>query len=55
VSKEEVDRVLQQAKEAGATVTRPSHDTNWGGYAGYFTDLDGFLWEVAWNPFLDLT
>ena len=54
-SKDEVDRVLQQAKDAGAVVTREGHTMDWGGYAGYFTDLDGFLWEVAWNPFLDLT
>ena len=54
-SKEEVDAVLRQAKAAGATITKPGQDTFWGGYSGYFTDLDGFLWEIAWNPFLDLT
>ena len=35
---------------AGATITRPGHATDWGGYSGYFTDPDGFLWEVAHNP-----
>jgi hypothetical protein len=34
----------------GATITRPGHPTDWGGYSGYFTGLDGFLWEVAHNP-----
>jgi catechol 2,3-dioxygenase-like lactoylglutathione lyase family enzyme len=49
-SKEEVDRVLQQAQHAGAFLTKPAADTDWGGYSGYFQDLDGYLWEVAWNP-----
>jgi catechol 2,3-dioxygenase-like lactoylglutathione lyase family enzyme len=49
-SKEEVDVVMQQAADAGATITSPAHDQAWGGYSGYFRDPDGFLWEVAWNP-----
>ena len=49
-SKVEVDAVMQQAKKAGAVVVKPAHDTFWGGYAGYFQDPDGHLWEVAWNP-----
>ena len=49
-SKEEVDAVMEQAKRAGATITDPAHDRFWGGYSGYFQDLDGHLWEVAWNP-----
>jgi catechol 2,3-dioxygenase-like lactoylglutathione lyase family enzyme len=49
-SKIEVDAVMEQAKRAGAVVVRPAHDTFWGGYAGYFQDPDGNLWEVAWNP-----
>ena len=49
-SKEEVDQVLQQAEKAGATITDPAHETFWGGYAGYFHDPDGHLWEVVWNP-----
>ncbi|MEX2123061.1 MAG: VOC family protein [Woeseia sp.] len=51
-SKGEVDAVMKQAKEAGATVVKPAKETFWGGYAGYFQDLDGHLWEVAWNPHL---
>jgi catechol 2,3-dioxygenase-like lactoylglutathione lyase family enzyme len=49
-SKAEVDAVMEQAKKAGAVVVKPAHDTFWGGYAGYFHDPDGHLWEVAWNP-----
>jgi catechol 2,3-dioxygenase-like lactoylglutathione lyase family enzyme len=49
-SKVEVDAVMEQAKRAGAVVAKPAHDTFWGGYAGYFQDPDGHLWEVAWNP-----
>ncbi|HZG80843.1 MAG TPA: VOC family protein [Brevibacillus sp.] len=49
-TKEEVDQVMEQAKDAGATITVPPHDTFWGGYAGYFQDPDGHLWEVVWNP-----
>lgn len=49
-SKEEVRAVLEQARAAGATIVKEAHDTFWGGYAGYFQDPDGHLWEVAWNP-----
>jgi uncharacterized protein len=49
-SKGEVDEVMAQAARAGAVVVKPAHDTFWGGYAGYFQDPDGHLWEVAWNP-----
>ncbi len=49
-SKQEVDAIMQQAKQAGAKITDPAHDRFWGGYSGYFQDPDGHLWEVAWNP-----
>jgi uncharacterized glyoxalase superfamily protein PhnB len=49
--KEEVGEVLALAAAAGATITKPAQDTFWGGYAGYFADPDGHLWEVVWNPF----
>ena len=42
-SKQEVDKVLEQAHKAGAAITVPGHDTFWGGYSGYFQDLDGHL------------
>ena len=49
-SREEVDTVMREAREAGARIVKPAGDTFWGGYAGYFQDPDGHLWEVAWNP-----
>ena len=49
-SKQEVDAMMKQAEKAGAKVTDPAHDRFWGGYSGYFKDLDGHLWEIAWNP-----
>ena len=49
-SKEEVDAVMAQAKQAGAAIIKAAQDTFWGGYAGYFSDPDGHLWEVVWNP-----
>lgn len=41
---------MKQAQDAGAIVVKPAQDTFWGGYAGYFQDPDGHLWEVVWNP-----
>lgn len=49
-SQDEVDVVMAQARNAGATIAKPAGATFWGGYAGYFQDPDGHLWEVAWNP-----
>jgi catechol 2,3-dioxygenase-like lactoylglutathione lyase family enzyme len=46
----EADQILTQVALSGGRVTRPARPTDWGGYAGYFADPDGFLWEVAWNP-----
>ncbi|RCX26064.1 hypothetical protein DFQ59_11267 [Thioalbus denitrificans] len=46
----EVDAVLAEARSAGAEIVKPAADAFWGGYSGYFRDLDGYLWEVAWNP-----
>ena len=54
-SPEEVDAVLAEAVAAGATLQKAGQKVFWGGYSGYFADLDGFLWEVAHNPFMDLT
>ncbi|GAA1506030.1 hypothetical protein GCM10009677_43090 [Sphaerisporangium rubeum] len=47
----EVDEVLEQARRAGAEIVKPAADTHWGGYSGYFTDPDGYLWEIAWGAF----
>jgi catechol 2,3-dioxygenase-like lactoylglutathione lyase family enzyme len=49
-SKREVDAVMKQAAQAGATITDAARDRFWGGYSGYFQDPDGHLWEIAWNP-----
>lgn len=47
----EVDQVMALARAAGATVTKPAQQTFWGGYSGYIKDPDGYLWEIAHNPF----
>jgi uncharacterized glyoxalase superfamily protein PhnB len=49
-TREEVDAAIQQAAAAGAVVIKAPGPTFWGGYAGYFQDPDGHVWEVAWNP-----
>jgi catechol 2,3-dioxygenase-like lactoylglutathione lyase family enzyme len=49
-SRDEVDQVIGQARKAGAKIVKAPEDTFYGGYAGYFQDLDGHLWEVVWNP-----
>lgn len=49
-SAREVDAVMAQATAAGARMVKPAQATFWGGYAGYFQDPDGHLWEVAFNP-----
>ncbi len=49
-STDEVDVVMERARSAGARIVKPAQPTFWGGYAGYFQDPDGHLWEVAWNP-----
>ncbi|HEX6321771.1 MAG TPA: VOC family protein [Burkholderiales bacterium] len=49
-SRQEVDTVMRQARQAGARIVKEPGETFWGGYAGYFQDPDGHLWEVVWNP-----
>jgi catechol 2,3-dioxygenase-like lactoylglutathione lyase family enzyme len=49
-SREEVDGIVAAAERAGAHVCDPPRDRFWGGYAGFFQDPDGHLWEIAWNP-----
>ena len=53
-SENEVDEVLQQVRELGAVIVKPAQKVFWGGYSGYFKDLDGYVFEVAFNPFWDL-
>ena len=49
-TRQEVDAVIGRAERAGARIVKPPTETFWGGYAGYFQDPDGHVWEVAWNP-----
>ena len=49
-SRAQVDEVLAAAEAAGATITKPAHAADWGGYTSYFADPDGHAWEVAHNP-----
>lgn len=51
-SEAEVDELLEQAVAAGAKLVKPGQKVFWGGYSGYFADPDGYLWEVAHNPFV---
>jgi len=46
-----VDQSIEQALTAGATLSKAAQKTSWGGYSGYFKDPEGYLWEVAFNPF----
>lgn len=42
--------MLAEVAALGAVIVKPAAEVFWGGYSGYFRDLDGHLWEVAWNP-----
>jgi predicted lactoylglutathione lyase len=53
-SEAEVDAMMARAEAAGARILKPAAKTFWGGYDGYFADLDGHVWEVAFNPFWEL-
>ena len=53
--RESVDRAYAEALVAGATAVKSPTPTDWGGYSGYFADPDGHLWEIAFNPYSDLT
>lgn len=49
LTREEVDRVLTNAEKAGGKIVKPAHEVAWGAYVGYFSDPDGYLWEVAYS------
>jgi uncharacterized protein len=53
-SKREVDEVMKEAQGAGAKIVKPAQNTFWGGYAGYFQDPNGHLWEIGFNPQLTI-
>lgn len=48
--RDEVDQIMADALKAGAELIKPPQETFYGGYAGYFRDPDGHLWEIVWNP-----
>ena len=50
----EVNEILEKVEKLGATIVKPAQKVYWGGYSAYFKDLDGFLFEVAYNPFWEL-
>jgi uncharacterized protein len=54
-TKDEVVSVIERARAAGATVVKEPQDTSWGGFSGYFTDPDGYHWEVVGAPMFDFT
>ena len=53
-TEDEVNAIMKQAEKAGATIIKPAQKTFWGGYGGYFKDLDGHLWEIAHNPAFEI-
>jgi len=52
-SKDDVVAIVRRAASAGARVVKEPQETSWGGFSGYFADLDGYYWEVAWGPMFD--
>jgi catechol 2,3-dioxygenase-like lactoylglutathione lyase family enzyme len=48
--KKEVAEVLAFARKAGGKIVKPAQDVFWGGHSGYFSDPDGYYWEVVWAP-----
>ena len=54
-SREDVIAIVERARSAGARVVKEPQDTLWGGFGGYFSDPDGYYWEVAWGPMFEFT
>jgi len=52
-SKDEIMAIFEEVRTAGAAIVKPPQDTFWGGFSGYFADLDGYYWEVVWGPMFD--
>lgn len=50
-TRDEVGAILEKAERAGGKIEKPAQDAFWGGYSGYFSDPDGYLWEVAFGAF----
>jgi uncharacterized protein len=54
-SREQVTEILDRARSAGARIVKEAQDTLWGGFSGYFADLEGYYWEVAWGSMFEFT
>ena len=54
-NKDDVIAIVKRAQSAGARVVKEPQETFWGGFSGYFADLDGYYWEIAWGPMFDFT
>ena len=54
-SKDDVIAIVERASSAGARIVKEPQETSWGGFSGYFADLDGYYWEVAWGPMFEFT
>ena len=52
-SRDEVAAIFAEVRAAGASIVKAPEDTFWGGFSGYFADLDGYYWEVVWGPMFD--
>jgi hypothetical protein len=52
-SQDEILAIFEEAQTAGASIAKTPQETFWGGFSGYFADLDGYFWEVAWGPMFD--
>jgi uncharacterized protein len=54
-SRDDVIAIMARAKSAGARIVKEPRETSWGGFSGYFADMDGHYWEVAWGPMFGFT
>ena len=54
-SPEDVVAMMERARSAGARILKDPRETPWGGFSGYFSDPDGYCWEVAWGPMFAFT
>ena len=52
-SKDDVITIIERARSAGARAVKEPQETFWGGFSGYFADVDGYYWEVAWGPMFE--
>ena len=53
-SKQEVDAIFEKLESKGVRIVKKPEDVFWGGYSGYVADLDDNLWEIAFNPYLEI-